>query len=143
MASELGLTQSAVHRIWRAFGLQPRPARSSAVCTPVTARLSSRSSYGPLDGEVPADLDVHVILDNTSTHKTPAIRNWLTAHPGFVWHFTPTSSSWLNPVERWFAEQTTKKPRRGAPVAVPGRGTAIVSKRRPMASESSLAPNPD
>ena len=67
-----------------------------------------------LDREVPRDLDVHVILDNSSTHKTPAIRTWLTAHPRFVLHFTPTSSSWLNLVERWFAELTNKKLRRGA-----------------------------
>jgi transposase len=67
-----------------------------------------------LDREVPADLDVHVILDKSSTHKTPAIRKWLTAHPRFVLHVTPTSSSWLNLVERWFAELTNKKLRRGA-----------------------------
>lgn len=67
-----------------------------------------------LDNEVPADLDVHVILDNSSTHKTPAIRKWLTAHPRFVLHFTPTSSSWLNLVERWFGELTQKKLKRGA-----------------------------
>jgi transposase len=66
-----------------------------------------------LDREVPAELDVHVILDNSSTHKTPAIHKWLTAHPRFVLHFTPTSSSWLNLVERWFAELTNKKLRRG------------------------------
>ena len=66
-----------------------------------------------LDREVPAELDVHVVLDNNNTHKTPAIQKWLTAHPRFVLHFTPTSSSWLNLVERWFAELTTKKLRRG------------------------------
>ena len=66
-----------------------------------------------IDREVPADLDVHVVLDNSSTHKTPAIQHWLLAHPRFVLHFTPTSSSWLNLVERWFAELTTKKLRRG------------------------------
>ena len=66
-----------------------------------------------IDREVPAELDVHLVLDNSSTHKTPAIRNWLAGHPRFVLHFTPTSSSWLNLVERWFAELTTKKLRRG------------------------------
>jgi transposase len=66
-----------------------------------------------LDREVPADLDVHVILDNSSTHKTPAVKKWLLAHPRFLLHFTPTSSSWLNLVERWFAELTNKKLRRG------------------------------
>jgi transposase len=68
---------------------------------------------GTLDREVPAELDVHVILDNSSTHKTPAIQRWLVAHPRFHLHFTPTSSSWLNLVERWFSELTTKKLRRG------------------------------
>ena len=67
-----------------------------------------------IDAEVPAGLDVHLVLDNSSTHKTPAIRKWLVAHPRFVLHFTPTSASWLNLVERWFAELTTKKLQRGA-----------------------------
>ncbi len=58
---------------------------------------------------MPADLDVHLVLDNASSHKTPAIRRWLLAHPRFHLHFTPTSGSWLNLVERWFAELTTKK----------------------------------
>ena len=71
-----------------------------------------------IDAEVPADLDCHVVLDNASTHKTPAIRCWLTAHPSFVLHFTPTSSSWLNLVERWFTELTTKKLRRGTHTSV-------------------------
>ena len=66
-----------------------------------------------IDAEVPDDLDVHLVLDNASTHKTPAIKRWLTNHPRFVLHFTPTSSSWLNLVERWFAELTNKKLRRG------------------------------
>jgi transposase len=78
-----------------------------------------------LDREVPADLDVHVILDNSSTHKTPAIRKWLTSHPRFVLHFTPTSSSWLNLVERWFAELTNKKLRRGAHRSVRDLNTDI------------------
>jgi len=67
-----------------------------------------------LDAEVPAELDVHLILDNYATHKTPAIKRWLAAHPRFVCHFTPTSASWLNMVERWFSELTTKKLRRSA-----------------------------
>jgi transposase len=67
-----------------------------------------------IDREVPDELQVHLVLDNSSTHKTPAIQRWLAAHPRFVLHFTPTSSSWLNLVERWFAELTTKKLRRGA-----------------------------
>jgi transposase len=195
MAREVGLTQSAVHRIWRAFGLQPHraetfklsrdpqfvakvrdivglylnpPERAVELCVdeksqiqaldrtqpilPMQPGLPERATHDykrhgtsslyaaldvstgtvigslharhraiefkqflqTLDREVPADLDVHVILDNSSTHKTPAIRKWLTAHPRFVLHFTPTSSSWLNLVERWFAELTNKKLRRGA-----------------------------
>ncbi len=195
MAPEVGLTQSAVLRIWKAFGLQPHrqdtwklskdpqfiekvrdvvglylnpPERAVVLCvdeksqiqaldrtapilpmlpgTPerathdykrsgtsslyaaldittgkVIGRLHSRhraiefkSFLQAIDREVPTDLDVHVVLDNSSTHKTPAIQRWLAAHPRFVLHFTPTSSSWLNLVERWFAELTTKKLRRGA-----------------------------
>lgn len=195
MAREVGLTQTAVSRIWRAFGLQPHrqdtfklskdplfvekvhdivglylnpPERAVVLCvdeksqiqaldrtapilpmlpgTPERAthdykRAGTSSLYAALDlttgkvigalrarhraiefkqflntidREVPADLDVHIVLDNSSTHKTPAIQKWLTAHPRFVLHFTPTSSSWLNLVERWFAELTAKKLRRGA-----------------------------
>ena len=195
MAREVGLTQSAVLRIWQAFGLQPHrqetwklskdpqfvakvrdvvglylnpPERAVVLCvdeksqiqaldrtapilpmlpgTPERAthdykRAGTSSLYAALDittgqvigslharhraiefkkflqtldREVPAELDVHVILDNSSTHKTPAIKKWLLAHPRFVLHFTPTSSSWLNLVERWFAELTNKKLRRGA-----------------------------
>ncbi|MCA1679283.1 MAG: IS630 family transposase [Actinobacteria bacterium] len=195
MAREVGLTQSAVLRIWKAFGLQPHrqetwklskdpqfigkvrdvvglylnpPERAVVLCvdeksqiqaldrtapilpmlpgTPQRAthdykRSGTSSLYAALDittgkvigrlhsrhraiefkqflqtidREVPTGLDVHVVLDNSSTHKTPAIQKWLAAHPRFVLHFTPTSSSWLNLVERWFAELTTKKLRRGA-----------------------------
>ncbi len=66
-----------------------------------------------IDAEVPAELEVHLVLDNYATHKTPAIQRWLVAHPRFHVHFTPTYSSWLNLVERWFAELTTKQLRRG------------------------------
>jgi transposase len=195
MAREVGLTQSAVLRIWRAFGLQPHrreswklsrdpqfiekvrdvvglylnpPERAVVLCvdeksqiqaldrtapilpmlpgTPERAthdykRAGTSSHYAALDltsgkvisrlhsrhraiefrkflqtleREVPAGLEVHLVLDNSSTHKTPAIQKWLRAHPRFVLHFTPTSSSWLNLVERWFAELTNKLLRRGA-----------------------------
>jgi len=195
MAAEVGLNQSAVLRIWQAFGLQPHrqqswklskdplfidkvrdvvglylnpPERAVVLCvdeksqiqaldrtapilpmlpgTPQRAthdykRSGTSSLYAALDittgkvigklhsrhraiefkkflqtidAEVPDHLDVHLVLDNSSTHKTPAIKKWLLAHPRFVLHFTPTSSSWLNLVERWFGELTTKKLRRGA-----------------------------
>jgi transposase len=194
MAREVGLTQTAVSRIWRAFGLQPHrqdtfklskdplfvekvhdvvglylnpPERAVVLCvdeksqiqaldrtapilpmlpgTPQRAthdykRSGTSSLYAALDlttgkvlgalhsrhraiefkqflatidREVPADLDVHIVLDNSSTHKTPAIKKWLLAHPRFVLHFTPTSSSWLNLVERWFGELTSKLLKRG------------------------------
>jgi transposase len=194
MAAQVGLSQSAISRIWRAFGLQPHrvetwklsrdplfidkvrdvvglylapPERAVVLCvdeksqiqaldrtapilpllpgTPARAthdykRSGTSSLYAALDltsgrvigalhtrhravefkrflqridREVPAELAVHLVLDNSSTHKTPAIHRWLAAHPRFVLHFTPTSSSWLNLVERWFAELTTKKLRRG------------------------------
>jgi transposase len=71
-----------------------------------------------IDDEVPDHLDVHLILDNYATHKTPDIRRWLVRHPRFHLHFTPTSGSWLNMVERWFGELTTKKIKRGAHTSV-------------------------
>src|SRR3954463_12007580 len=195
MAAQVGLSQTAVSRIWRAFGLQPHrvetwklskdplfidkvrdvvglylapPERAVVLCVdeksqiqaldrtapilPLRCGLPERqthdykragtsSLYAALDittgkvisalrqrhraiefkkflvqieHEVPEHLDVHLVLDNASTHKTPPIKRWLAAHPRFVLHFTPTSSSWLNLVERWFSELTTKKLQRGA-----------------------------
>ena len=69
-----------------------------------------------LESEVPPDLDVHLIMDNYSTHKSPAVQRWLKPKKRrrFHFHFTPTSSSWLNQVERWFAEITRKRIRRGS-----------------------------
>jgi transposase len=194
MAAEVGLTQSAVHRIWKAFGLAPHrqdtwklskdpqfiakvrdvvglylnpPERAVVLCVDEKSQIQALDRTAPilpmlpgtperathdykrsgtsslyaaldlatgkvigalhsrhravefkrflatLDREVPAEFAVHLVLDNSSTHKTPAIRNWLAAHPRFVLHFTPTSASWLNLVERWFAELTAKKLRRG------------------------------
>jgi transposase len=66
-----------------------------------------------IDRSVPDGLDVHVVVDNNATHKTPAIQRWLLRHPRFTLHFTPTYSSWLNLVERWFAELTNKWLKRG------------------------------
>ena len=62
---------------------------------------------------MPEHLDVHIVLDNVSTHKTPTIQRWLLRHPRFSFHFTPTYSSWMNLVERWFSELTTKWLHRG------------------------------
>jgi transposase len=65
-----------------------------------------------IDTATPPELDLHLICDNYATHKTAEIRTWLAAHPRFHLHFTPTSGSWLNLVERWFAELTNRKLRR-------------------------------
>lgn len=72
-----------------------------------------------IDANVPADLQVHLILDNYSTHKHANVKAWLAKHPRFHLHFTPTSSSWLNLVERWFRELTDKALRRGVFRSVP------------------------
>jgi transposase len=72
-----------------------------------------------IDREVPRELQVHLILDNYSTHKHQAVQRWLRRHPRFHLHFTPTSSSWLNQVERWFRDLTDKNLRRGIFPSVP------------------------
>ena len=75
--------------------------------------IEFRKFLDQIDAAVPPDLDVHMILDNYGTHKTALIRRWMAKRPRFHMHFTPTSSSWLNLVERWFAELTQKQLRRG------------------------------
>jgi len=67
-----------------------------------------------IDKTVPAELDVHLVCDNYGTHKTPAIKAWLAKHPRFHMHFTPTGSSWINQVERWFGLLAEQKIKRGA-----------------------------
>jgi transposase len=74
--------------------------------------IEFRKFLAKIDTEVPGDLEIHLICDNLSTHKTPAIAKWLQTHPRFHLHFTPTSSSWLNQVERWFGLLTDKQLRR-------------------------------
>ena len=78
-----------------------------------------------VDAAYPAELTLHVVMDNYGTHKTPAVQAWLTTHPRFVCHFVPTSSSWLNLVERWFRELTDKAIRCGVFPSVPTLITAI------------------
>jgi len=72
-----------------------------------------------LDREFPKEIPLHLILDNYGTHKHPNVTRWLSKHPRFQLHFTPTSSSWLNLVERWFRELTQKRLRRGVFRSVP------------------------
>jgi transposase len=195
MARVTGLNQTAVSRIWRAFGLKPHREQTwklssdpqfiekvrdvaglyldppdhalvlcvdektqiqaldrTAPCLPLLPTTPARRSHDyvrngttslfaalnvatghvitahhhqhrhqeflkflkTIDSAVPQDLDLHLICDNYATHKTPAVKNWLIRHPRFHLHFTPTSSSWLNLVERWFAELTNRKLRRSA-----------------------------
>jgi transposase len=96
-----------------------------AELTPRHRAVEFKRFLARIDQAVPAELGVHVICDNSSTHKTPAIQRWLLAHPRIQLHFTPTYSSWLNLVERWFAELTTKWLRRGTHRSVPELEQAI------------------
>lgn len=195
MARTIGLSQSTVARVWRAFGLQPHrvenwklssdpqfvekvrdivglylkpPERALVLCVDEKSQIQAIDRSQPvfpmlpgtperrthdyirhgttslfaaldvstgkvigqlhqrhraiefrrflqtIDKEVPAELELHLVLDNYATHKTPAIRRWLSRHPRFHLHFTPTGASWLNLVERWFAEITRRQIKRGA-----------------------------
>jgi len=114
-----GLPERATHD-YRRHGTTNLYAALDVVSGNVIADLSARHRaiefrkfLNLINRSVPADLDVHVIVDNSSTHKTPEIHRWLLRHPRFELHFTPTYSSWLNLVERWFAELTQKWLRRG------------------------------
>ena len=89
---------------------------SGRVITDMTDKhraVEFRSFLNLINRSVPEDLDVHLVVDNYATHKTPEIKRWLVRHPRFHLHFTPTYSSWLNLIERWFAELTNKWLRRG------------------------------
>ena len=85
-----------------------------------------RKFLDTIDATVPLDLDIHLILDNYATHKTPLIRRWLSKRPRFHLHFTPTSASWINLVERWFATLTDKQIRRGVHRSTRALETAIL-----------------
>jgi transposase len=92
-------------------------AQTSEVITQFHQRHRSaqfREFLDLIDAQVPRRLDVHIIMDNYSTHKTALIRNWFAKRPRFHVHYTPTYGSWLSLVERWFAELTMKQIRRGA-----------------------------
>jgi transposase len=91
-----------------------------------------------LDREFPRKLTLHLILDNYGTHTHPTVQEWLTRHPRFELHFTPTSSSWLNLVERWFRDLTQKQIRRGAFQSVPDLKGAI----REYLAETNRHPKP-
>jgi transposase len=195
MARATGMSQTAVSRIWRAFGLKPHlteswklssdpqfidkvrdvvglyldpPERALVLCVDEKSQIQALDRTAPslpllpttparrshdyvrngttslfaaldvasgkvissthrrhrrqefckflttIDRSVPDGLDVHLVCDNYQTHKTPEVKRWLLRHPRFQVHFTPTYASWLNLVERWFAELTTRKLRRSA-----------------------------
>ena len=78
-----------------------------------------------LDAEFPVEMKLHLVMDNYGTHKHPRVQSWLQRHPRFIPHFVPTSSSWLNLVERWFGELTGKRIRRGVFVSVADLVAAI------------------
>lgn len=82
-------------------------------CQPRHRAVEFRKFLDQIDAAVPPELDVHLILDNYGTHKAPTIHRWLAKRPRYSLHFTPTSASWINLVERWFAALTEKQIRRG------------------------------
>jgi transposase len=94
-------------------------------CYPRHRNIEFRKFLRQIDRSVPAGLDIHMILDNYGTHNHPKVKTWLDRHPRFHLHFTPTSSSWLNLVERWFGEITRKRIRRGVFRSVPELVAAI------------------
>jgi transposase len=103
-------------------------AKTSEVITQFHQRHRSaqfREFLDLIEARVPRGLDVHIIMDNYGTHKTPLIRNWFAKRPRFHVHFTPTYASWLSLVERWFALLTTKQLRRGVFRSVPQLKAAI------------------
>ena len=94
-------------------------------CYPRHRNGEFRQFLAVIDRHTPPELDLHLIVDNYGTHKHPAVRRWLQRHPRFHLHFTPTSASWLNQVERWFRELTTKRIRRGVFKSVPDLIAAV------------------
>ncbi len=195
LARKLGLSQSTVSRVWRAFGLQPHrsetfklstdplfidkvrdvvglylnpPDKALVLCVDEKSQIQALDRTQPIlplapglperrthdysrhgtttlfaaldvatgrvigelhrrhrareflkflrtvDENVPTGLDIHLVMDNYGTHKTPAVRAWFARHPRFHVHFTPTSASWLNQVERWFAALTERQIKRGS-----------------------------
>ena len=94
-------------------------------CYPRHRNLEFRKFLQRIDESIPLGLDIHLILDNYGTHKHPRVEAWLKRHRRFHLHFTPTSSSWLNLVERWFRELTVRRIRRGSFGGVPDLIAAI------------------
>ncbi len=98
-----------------------------SMCQPRHRHIEWIKFLNKIDREVPAGLDVHLIIDNYSTHKHEKVKRWLRRHKRFHFHFTPTSSSWLNVIERFFRDLTDKRLRRGVFKSVAGLVEAIES----------------
>jgi transposase len=88
--------------------------RNELTSRDLRAGAQFRRFLNSIDAEVPSNLQVHVVVDNSSIHNAPPVRRWLKRHPRFFLHFTPTYSSWLNQVERWFANLTEQALRRSS-----------------------------
>jgi len=95
-------------------------------CWPRHRAIEFRKFLNQIDRAVPADLAVHLVLDNYATHKTKEIRAWFLRHPRYHLHFTPTHSSWLNQVERWFALLSPRQIKRGSHYSVRELESAIL-----------------
>ena len=106
--------------------LEMAEGRLIGTCMPRHRHQEWIKFLGLLDKETPEDLDLHLIADNYATHKHPKVKAWLKRHRRFHMHFTPTSSSWLNLVERWLRDLTDKRIRRGAFKSVPMLIDAII-----------------
>jgi len=94
-------------------------------CYPRHRAVEFRKFLDEIDANVPAHLDVHIVLDNYATHKAPIIKSWLAKRPRYHLHFTPTKGSWINQVERWFGLLTQRAIKRGAHCSVASLKTAI------------------
>ena len=104
----------------------PEGVQRTAGRSRTTDRHESRQSRaGRGRREFPANVTLHLVIDNYGTHKHPEVKSWLQRHPRFVVHFVPTSCSWLNLIERWFRELTTKRIRRDSFPSVPDLIAAI------------------
>jgi len=127
MAKAVGHAPSTIHRIWQAFGLQPHRSETFKLssdplfaaldvkagtvigkCMPRHRTQEFRKFLDEIERNMPADLDIHIVMDNYGTHKTKLIRNWFVKRPRWHLHYTPTSASWINQVERFFALLTDR-----------------------------------
>jgi transposase len=106
---------AARHGITNLFAaLNVATGKVIGACFPEKRAIEFRRFLGTIEKELPGDLAVHVVVDNSSIHNAPTVRRWLKRHPRFQLHFTPTYSSWLNQVERWFANLTEQALRRSS-----------------------------